>query len=88
METVKAEFDGSVFVPCEKVELPVGTQVDVVLPIPPRAAVQGGIPWPPGVGEMSPRQLQEWEEIRKQLEASEPYFPTVEEALRHTRKRP
>ena len=32
MPTLKAEFDGRVFVPCREVKLPVGTQVEVLLP--------------------------------------------------------
>ena len=76
MTTVRAEFDGKVFVPCEPVNLPVGAKVEVTLL------------WPPGKSNMSPEQLQRWEEIEKQLAESEPYFPTVEDAIRYTRKYP
>ncbi len=74
MTTIKAEFDGRVFVPCEAVELPVGTRVEVLVP---------GVPRPP-----TPEELREWQEIRRDLETSEPPFPSVDEAMRYTRKRP
>ncbi len=38
MESVKARFDGHVFVPEEPVGLPAGTVVDVPLPAPPTPA--------------------------------------------------
>jgi predicted DNA-binding antitoxin AbrB/MazE fold protein len=69
---VQAEFDGRVFVPCQPVELPAGTRVEVVVP----------------PAKMTEEQRTEWEEIANQIEASAPHFPTVDEALRYTRKRP
>ena len=72
MPFVKAEFDGRVFVPCQPVDLPAGTRVEVVVP-------------PPA---MTPEQVREWEEIAGQIESSAPHFPTVDEAVRYSRKRP
>jgi hypothetical protein len=74
MATVRAKFDGRAFVPCESVELPVGTTVEVFLPRPPR--------------KLTTEEIQEWQEIQQELTTSEPHFPTVEEAMRYTRKRP
>ncbi len=73
MASVSAEFDGRAFVPSEKVELPVGTKVQVVIPGPRR---------PPTAEEN-----QKWQEILQQLESSEPQFPSVEGAINYTRKR-
>ena len=36
MATINAEFDGRVFIPCQPVNLPPGTQVGIVIPEPPR----------------------------------------------------
>ena len=72
MALVKAEFDGRVFIPCEPVDLPAGTRVEVVVP-------------PPA---MTADQQKQWEEITAQLDASAPHFPTVNDALRYSRKRP
>ncbi|MFN4261476.1 MAG: hypothetical protein ACK4RK_19505 [Gemmataceae bacterium] len=35
MSMIRATYDGKVFVPCELVELPVGTVVEVHTPAPP-----------------------------------------------------
>ncbi len=72
MPFVQAEFDGRVFVPCQPVELPPGTRVEVVVPPP----------------KMTAEQLKQWEEIARQIESSSPHFATVEEALGYSRKRP
>jgi hypothetical protein len=72
MPFVKAEFDGNVFVPCQPVDLPAGTRVEVVVP-------------PPA---MTPEQARQWEAIATQIESSAPHFSTVDEALRYSRKRP
>jgi len=72
MATMKAEFDGRVFVPYEPVELPAGTKVEVI--IPPRKPTE--------------EENRQWQEFLKKLRASEPYFPTLEDALRYTRKYP
>lgn len=72
MPFVQAEFDGRVFVPCQPVELPAGTRVEVVVPPP----------------KMTQDQLKEWEDIAQQIESSAPHFPTVDEAMRYSRKRP
>jgi len=69
---VKAEFDGSVFIPCQPVELPAGTRVEVVVPPP----------------KVTAGQLKQWEIMASQIDSSAPHFPTVEEAVRYSRKRP
>jgi hypothetical protein len=74
METILAEYDGKVFVPCEPVQLPVGTKVLV------------SKVWPPGI--QTPEQKAEWEELKKQIESTDPYFSTVDEAMRYAKKRP
>ncbi len=74
MPVVKATFDGRVFVPAEPVDLPAGLAVDVVLPAPPPA--------------LTPEEMKEWEEILDEIRASPPHFPTVEDAISYTRKRP
>jgi hypothetical protein len=74
MTLVKAEFDGRVFVPCETVNLPIGTKVEVVVPTSRR--------------QLTAEELREWQEILQELASSEPYFPTVEEAMHYIRKRP
>jgi hypothetical protein len=74
MATIKAKFNGHVFVPCEPVDLPVGSAVEIIVP---RAA--------PG---LTPEEMKEWEEIQRQIDATEPHFATVDEAMRYLRKRP
>ena len=74
MATVKAEFDGRVFVPLEPVSLSPGAKVEVVLPNP--------------VPPLTPDERAEWQELQAQIAASQPHFPTVDDALRHSRKRP
>jgi hypothetical protein len=74
MATIKAEFDGRVFIPCQTVNLPPGTQVGIFIPEPP----------PP----LTEEENRAWERIKAQLATSEPYFPTVEDALRYSRKYP
>ena len=54
--------------------LPVGTLVEVLLP--------------GAANEPTADERREWELIRQELRASEPPFPTVEEAVRYSRKRP
>ncbi len=97
MATLKAVFDGNVFVPCKTVDLPAGTEVEIVLPSAP-ASVPAALPsqpregpapvWPPGLANMSPEQIREWEELCQQLEASEPPFATFDEYLRYRRMQP
>ncbi len=72
MATVRAEFDGKAFVPCEPVELPVGTQVEVLLPGPPRKPTE--------------EDNRRWQEILREINSTDPYFPTLEDAMRYTRK--
>jgi hypothetical protein len=74
MATVKAEFDGRVFVPSAPVSLPAGTRVEVILPSAPP--------------KLTPEELAEWKQIEKDIAASEPVFPTLDEAMRYLRKRP
>ena len=72
MPYVQAEFDGRVFVPCQPLDLAAGTRVEVIVPPP----------------KMTEDQLKQWEEVARQIESSAPHFPTVEDALRYSRKRP
>src|SRR5438552_2450155 len=73
-QTVNAEFDGTVFVPCVPVELPVGTRVEIILP---KTAAQ-----------LTAEEMREWQQIEREIAASPPQFPTTEEAMNYTRKRP
>lgn len=74
MQKVTAEFDGCVFVPSEKVELPVGTRVEVLVPH--------------GLQPPTEQETQEWREIVAEIRAQNAPFQTVDEALRYSRKRP
>jgi hypothetical protein len=74
MATIKAEFDGRVFVPAEPVTLPVGTAVEVVVSDPFR--------------RLTPEEMREWEVIRLGFSATDQPFPTVDEFMRYARKRP
>lgn len=74
MPTIHAEFDGRVFVPRQPVKLPAGTQVEVLVP----GTKQ----------ELTDEDKREWQAILHEINSSEPVFPTVEDALRYTRKRP
>lgn len=74
MSIIRAQFDGRVFVPTEAVTLPPGTKVEVLIP--------------GASGKLTPEQMKEWQEILRAIDATEPEFPTVEEAMRHSRKRP
>ena len=78
MTTILAEFDGKVFIPCEDVKLPAGTRVGVV--VPEASATPAAV---------STEELTDaWKRILRDLESSEPYFPTLEDALKYSRKRP
>jgi hypothetical protein len=70
--TLQAEFDGRVFVPRQQVNLPVGTTVEVLLP----------------PADPSPDDDREWCDLLKEIHASEPAYPTVDEAMRQSRMRP
>jgi len=72
MPVIRAEFDGRVFVPCDPVNVPVGTKVEVFVPPPPP----------------TPEQQERLAELQKELDATEPHWPTVDEAMRYMRKRP
>ena len=70
--TLQAEFDGRVFVPRQQVSLPVGTTVEVLIP----------------PSEPTAEDDREWRDLLQEIHASEPAFPTVDEALRQSRMRP
>ncbi len=72
MPIVKADFDGRVFVPCTPVDLAAGTRVDVVLPNTPE--------------KLTADEVREWQEIERQIAASPPAYPTVEDAMKSMRK--
>jgi hypothetical protein len=74
MPTIKAEFDGQVFVPCQTVNLPPGTRVGIHIPEPP--------------SPLTDEEGKAWERINTAIATSDPYFTTIEEALRYSRKRP
>jgi hypothetical protein len=74
MTTVIAEFDGKVFIPQGPVELAPGTKVAIPLPTP--ACVP------------TAEDRQSWEELMRKLNETEPYFPTVEDAIGYSRKYP
>jgi predicted DNA-binding antitoxin AbrB/MazE fold protein len=71
MPIVKATFDGRVFVPCEQVDIPAGTRVEVLISGPPR--------------KLSPEEEKKWEEIRKQIAASPPPVGSFDDYLRYRR---
>ena len=74
MAIIQAEFDGQVFIPCQPVQLPRGAKVGVLIPDRPPA--------------QTPDQEQQWTTLLQEIQASEPPFGNVEEALRYSRKRP
>jgi hypothetical protein len=74
MIKVQAKFDGRVFIPLGDVPLPAGTNVEILLPSRP--------------APLTPQEQQEWQAILEALAHSEPAFPSLDEAMRHTRKRP
>ncbi|MBL8794766.1 MAG: antitoxin family protein [Planctomycetia bacterium] len=74
MAIIQAEFDGQVFIPCQPVQLPKGARVGVLIP---------DIPPPP-----TAEQQTAWDQLLRQIQASEPAFASVDEALDYTRKRP
>jgi hypothetical protein len=81
MATIVAEFDGNVFVPQQPVDWPAGTKVTVALPTAPE--MPAGPPRRP-----TEEERREWEQFRAELNRTDPYFPTVEDALGHSRKYP
>lgn len=81
MTTVVAEFDGKVFVPQQRVDLPAGTKVTVSVP-----AAAEPAPQPPR--RPTPEELRELQSFRDELNRTEPYFPTLEHALGYSRKYP
>ena len=79
MPVVTAEYDGRAFIPCMPVDLPVGTRVGIY--VPDSTNQHSG-------AEMTPEREGEWQQVLKEIQTSEPFFQTVDEALRHTRGRP
>lgn len=75
MPTLTAKFDGRAFVPSNPVDLPVGTEVEVLLP-------------PAPLREPTPEENDEWRQIRGEILQGPPEFPTVDEAMKRSRKRP
>lgn len=74
MIKIQARFDGRVFIPLGEVPVPAGTNVEVLLPSRP--------------APLTPHEQQEWQAILDALANSPPAFPSLEEAMRYTRKRP
>ena len=74
MIALTARYDGRAFVPTEQVDLPTGTEVEVWIPGSPR--------------KPTPQEQREWDETLAEVRATAPAFPTVDEALRQSRKRP
>ncbi|HEV3146900.1 MAG TPA: hypothetical protein VGZ47_23635 [Gemmataceae bacterium] len=74
MPTIRAEFDGRVFVPAQTIDLPAGTTVEVVVPMAARQPTE--------------QEAQEWRLILDEIRAAPPAFSSPEEALRQSRKRP
>lgn len=74
MNRIRADFDGHVFVPREKVDLPAGASVDIVIASCPL--------------EPTREQQRQWKDILNELNSTEPVFASVDDALRYSRKRP
>jgi hypothetical protein len=74
MATVRAEFDGRVFIPSDPVPIPPGTKVEIVLPSP--------------VPSLTADELAEWQNVQADIAACPPHFPTVDDATGYSRKRP
>lgn len=74
MERIIAEFDGKVFIPKGPVSLPAGTKVALLLPA--------------AAPKLTEDEKNLWNEIVKELDATEPLFPTVEDAIGYSRGRP
>ncbi len=72
MPVVKATFDGRVCVPSSPLDIPEGTQVDIV--VPPRKPTE--------------EENRKWQEILAALDESPPPQPTLEDAMRAMRKYP
>jgi hypothetical protein len=81
MTTVLVEFDGTNFVPQQPVDLPVGTRATVAI-----ADLPSGVAPPPRPPTEEDRVR--WKELMAELNATEPYFPTVEDAIGYSRGRP
>jgi hypothetical protein len=77
MTTVKAKFDGQVFVPCQPVDLPKGTTADVIIPDP---LILPDPPYQPTEEEQ-----RIFEEIRKDLAAAPPPVGSFDDYLRYKR---
>jgi hypothetical protein len=73
MLTLKAEYNGKVFVPSETVNLPPGTKVEIVIPRPLR--------------QPTADEDRQWQDVLNDLAATPPAFPTVDEAINVSRGR-
>jgi hypothetical protein len=73
MTLIRAHYDGNAVLPEDNVNLPVGTPVDVYVPH--------------AVHSPSAEENDEWDEIVREIATTEPAFPTVDDALNHTRGR-
>jgi hypothetical protein len=81
MTTVVVEFDGTTFVPQQPVDLPVGTRATVAI-----ADLPAEVFRPPR--QPTDEDRARWEELMAQLNATEPHFPTMEDAIGYSRGRP
>jgi len=81
MTTVNVELDGTAFVPQQPVDLPVGTKGTVAIA---HSTAKSLVP----KRRPSAEAIAEKNRYVAELNATEPYFPTVEDAIRYSRKRP
>jgi hypothetical protein len=79
--TIAVEFNGSVFVPREPVNIPAGTKAAVVL-----TPTDGPFAAPPP--PMTPTQRAEWDSFLASARAAIPHGATVDDAMREIRGRP
>jgi hypothetical protein len=80
--TVRATFNGQVFVPEGPVDLPAGTKVDVLTQ--PARRIIGTVP----TRELTPEEEAVWSELTENLRNNPPDPPTLEECMRQIRGRP
>ena len=66
MPVVKATYDGRVFVPSDPVEVPEGTQVEIVVPSSNSAKVPTS-----AQGKLTPEEQAEWDEIMRQIHSGD-----------------
>jgi hypothetical protein len=77
MSTVEVVFDGKTFVPTHPLDVPAGTKGTVEVP------VYGTPPQP-----ITEEHRRLWDEITREVEASEPYYPTLADAMKALRGEP